>query len=283
MNSRIATLHGKYLKLSRGKSELLTKIDEAEIAESVYNSNAIENSTLTLAETEKILLEEEIGREANLREVYEAKNLSLVMDYLRENENVDLNVDLIFKLHEIFIGNIDPHVAGRFRQKNEYVRIGNYIAASPQHIESKINDILENYFADTAVDFIEKIAQFHLDFELVHPFVDGNGRIGRTIINIQLAKLKFPQITIRSKDKDHYHLAFIVYQNARNTKKMTNIITLAILESLHKRLTYLQDLKIINLTDYARKNKKSVTALLNQARRQTLPAFRQRGVWKIGI
>ena len=63
---------------------------------------------------------------------------------------------------------------------------------------------------------------------------------------------------------------------------MEKIITLALMESLHKRIAYLQGDKISTLADYAKENKKSVNALLNAARRQTIPAFREKGVWKIG-
>src|SRR3989344_2469260 len=96
LQKRIETLKKEYDRLKIGKLSLLKIIDEAEIPESVYNSNAIENSTLTLKETEKILLEMEISKNVSLREVFEAKNLARVMDYLRHKEKgIVLNTDLI--------------------------------------------------------------------------------------------------------------------------------------------------------------------------------------------
>ncbi|MFZ2226375.1 MAG: hypothetical protein WA064_01985 [Candidatus Moraniibacteriota bacterium] len=83
IKKHIQELKGEYDKLSKGKESLLVLIDEAEIPESVYNSNAIENSTLTLKETEKILLEMEVSRDVSVREVYEAKNLFRVINYIR--------------------------------------------------------------------------------------------------------------------------------------------------------------------------------------------------------
>ena len=88
----------------------------------------------------------------------------------------------------MFIGNINDAIAGKFRQKNEYVRVGNYIATPPEHLESRIQSILDEYLSDNVSYFLDKIAKFHLEFELIHPFVDGNGRIGRTILNFQLAQ-----------------------------------------------------------------------------------------------
>ena len=75
MRDRIQVLKREYDTLSRGKESLLSMIDEVEVAESVYNSNAIENSTLTLGETERILLEQVLSRNVSVREVFEAKNL----------------------------------------------------------------------------------------------------------------------------------------------------------------------------------------------------------------
>lgn len=80
IKDRIRALKQEYDHLRIGKESLLKIIDEAEIAEGVYNSNAIENSTLTLPETEKILLELEVSHDLSLREIFEAKNLARVMD-----------------------------------------------------------------------------------------------------------------------------------------------------------------------------------------------------------
>ena len=80
---RIGALKREYDALRRGRESLLTMIDEVEIPESVYNSNAIENSTLTLDETERILLEQSLSREVSVREVFEARNLARVTEYKR--------------------------------------------------------------------------------------------------------------------------------------------------------------------------------------------------------
>ena len=81
---RISELFAQFQLKSKGKESLLSMVDDAEIAERVYNSNAIENSTLTLPETEKIILQLEISRHVSLREVFEAKNLALVYGYIKK-------------------------------------------------------------------------------------------------------------------------------------------------------------------------------------------------------
>src|SRR3989339_2041131 len=93
---KLAELKTSFDTLKQGKDSLLAILGQAEVPESVYNSNAIENSTLTLKETEKILLEQELFRDVSLREVYEAKNLERVITHQRDkSQNHALNEDLI--------------------------------------------------------------------------------------------------------------------------------------------------------------------------------------------
>jgi len=108
IKDRLTALKSEYDTLRKGKESLLVMIDEAEVPESVYNSNAIENSTLTLKETEKILLDMEVSRDVSLREVYEAKNLARVIGYIRnKSKETETNKETILLLHQMLIGR-DP-------------------------------------------------------------------------------------------------------------------------------------------------------------------------------
>ena len=284
IKKHIQELKGEYDKLSKGKESLLVLIDEAEIPESVYNSNAIENSTLTLKETEKILLEMEVSRDVSVREVYEAKNLFRVINYIRnKSREKEIDRELILLLHQMLIGGINDEFAGRFRRPGEYVRVGTHIAPAPEKVESMIETILGEYVNDLEKYFGDKIAKFHLDFETIHPFCDGNGRIGRVLMNYQLMRAGFPMIIIRDKEKQKYYQSFSDYRQGQNTKTMEKVLALALMESFHKRIAYLKGKEIIRLAEYAKNSSDSVQALLNAARRQNIPAFREKGVWKIGV
>ena len=282
IREKIKKLKKEYDLLKVGKSALLQMIDETEVPESVYNSNAIENSTLTLNETEKILLDLEVARNVSLREVFEVKNLARVMEYARVKPSQEITRELILLLHRMLITNIRDEIAGRFRKENEYVRVQTYIAPPPEYIENTIKEILAEYSSDHETYFADKIAKFHLDFENLHPFIDGNGRIGRVLINYHLYNLGFPSVIIRDKEKEYYYDAFVTYRDFKSSKIMEGIITKALTESLHKRIAYLKGKIIIELSKYAAKIGKPLPGILNAAKRQTIEAFREKGVWKIG-
>lgn len=283
IKDRIRKLKEEYDRLRVGKDSLLKIIDEAEIAESVYNSNAIENSTLTLKETERILLEMEVSRNVSLREVFEAKNLARVVEYIRaKSQEAEISKEMILLLHKMLIGNINDEISGHFRKSGEYVRVGAHIAPAPENIEKMIDNLLVKYTSDQESYFLEKITFFHLEFEFIHPFNDGNGRIGRAVTNYQLRRLGFPSIIIRDKEKQKYYQALAEYEEDRKVKKAERIFALCLVESLHKRLAYLKGANIVDLSDYIKKQGKSPSGVLNAARRQTIPAFREKGVWKVG-
>ncbi|HOU96881.1 MAG TPA: Fic family protein [Bacteroidales bacterium] len=283
IKNRLTALKSEYDSLRKGKESLLVMIDEAEVPESVYNSNAIENSTLTLKETEKIILDMEVSRDISLREVYEAKNLARVIGYIHnKSQETEINQEVILLLHKMLIGSIDEKIAGRFRKPGEYVRVGTYVAPAPEHVEKMIEAILLEYTSDLTNYFLDKIAKFHLDFETIHPFCDGNGRIGRVLICFQLQRLGFPMIIIRDREKKDYYKSFSEYRDEKNSKNMERIISLGLMESLNKRITYLKGQKIITLSEYTKAHQLSAPAMINAARRQNIPAFREKGVWKIG-
>ena len=286
IQERLDTLKRDYDSLKKNKESLLAIITEAELPESVYNSNAIENSTLTISETEKILMNMEVSRNVSVREVFEAKNLAQVSEYVRNRVSVDsVDKELILLLHKMLIGNIDEGIAGRFRKQYEYVRVGTHIAPAPEHIEMMMEALLLEYSSRHTEHVIEKVAKFHLEFEHIHPFCDGNGRIGRVLMNYQLMQLGFPSIIIRDKEKLLYYKSFGEYEqsNKKKTNTMEKVVSLAILESLHKRIAYLKGSNIFRLAEYTSLDNESSAVLLNKAKRQTIPAFREKGIWKIGV
>jgi len=281
---KISELFSQFLQKKRGKESLLSMMAEVEMAERVYNSNAIENSTLSLPETEKILLLQDVSRHVKLREIFEAKNLAHVYGFISKVAFTrPLTIDLILLLHKFLLTNIADKVAGRFRTGQEMVKVGNHIGLPPEFIMDRISEALDHYESEIQIPIVHRVAKFHAIFESIHPFIDGNGRIGRVINNYLLIKAGFPPIILRNNEKNDYYSALRSYDDSNHLEGISKIIEMVVLESLHKRLAYLDGKEIIPLSKYAKSDARSFHTLLNAAKRQTIEAFREKGVWKIGV
>ena len=279
---KIDTLSKEYQKLVLKNREIIKDLTLSELPEMVYNSNAIENSTLTLEDTEDILIRNRIRSDHEIREIYEAKNLASAMEYLTENLDSEISVDLILRLHKILLSNIRDEIAGRFRSGREWVRVGSHIGANPDFVNGLMHELVEKYNADNDY-FLEKIAYFHAEFENIHPFGDGNGRIGRLITNEQLDLLSLPPIIIPNKSKyNEYYPALEFYEKTGKTDKLTELFAKLLVEALHRRIAKLTAKEIIPLADWAKENAINQKSAVNKAVRGTIPAFRIRGRWMIG-
>lgn len=280
----LQALQKEFDRLKTGKDSLLRLLEESELPESVYNSNAIENSTLTLDETERILFHQELPLHHTKREVFEAINLGKVTEYLDEKvrKKHALNEDLMLKVHGTLLSHINDEFAGRFRKEDEYVRVGPHIAPGPKHIPGLMVDILDAYHS-APFHPLDRILLFHLAFEHIHPFRDGNGRVGRAILNFQLKSHGYPPIIIRNKEKQKYYQAIRAYDKNQSTKEFEHHVTPLLKESFHKRIAYLRGDEILPLSDLAAgQSQYSAQSVTNSAKKQSLPAFRERGRWKVG-
>ena len=281
--NKINALRERYYKAVIGKDALIRLISEAEVAEQVYNSNAIENSTLSLEETEKILLQIDLDRFISEREIFETKNLARVVSYIdKRAKEQELTLAGILSLHKMLVSNIRDDIAGRFRVGNEYVRVGSHIAPAPKEILERLEKMLAEYNASSHESVIKRISRLHLAFEYTHPFVDGNGRIGRVLNNYLLIREGFVPINIKFVDRKKYYDAFKEFDEKGETSIMEEIVGRALTNSYHKRLAYLEGKKIITLAEYGKSNKISHSNLINKATRQTIEAFLEKNVWKIG-
>ena len=175
------------------------------ITRSTYHSNAIEGSTLTYAETYAVLYNDNSfkiqGKEP--REIYEAINhkkaLELVFDNL-ENE-VGFSENFIRKIN----GTINKNIRDTegYRKVQVFIRGSEHIPPEPERIPNLINYYVYNYNNDEQ-DIFKKIAKYHIEFERIHPFEDGNGRTGRLLINYELLKNNIPPAVIAKDDRVKY-------------------------------------------------------------------------------
>lgn len=175
------------------------------ITRSTYHSNAIEGSTLTFAETYAILYNDNSfkiqGKEP--REIYEAINhkkaLELIFEYLKENTQLDERI--IKNINETI--NKDIKDTKGYRKVQVFIRGSEHIPPEPEKIPNLMNYYIYNYNNDEQ-EIFEKIAQYHIEFEKIHPFEDGNGRTGRLLLNYELLKNNLPPIVIAKEDRVKY-------------------------------------------------------------------------------
>jgi len=154
---------------------------------------------------------------------------------------------------------------------------------NPNVVFHRLEKMLTEYNASSHENVIQRIAKLHLSFENTHPFIDGNGRIGRVINNYLLIREGFVPINIKFIDRKKYYEAFREFDAKGATSIMEEIVGRALTNSYHKRLAYLEGKKIITVAEYAKSNKLSHSNLINKAGRQTIEAFLEKGIWKIGV
>jgi len=175
------------------------------ITRSTYHSNAIEGSTLTYAETYAILYNDNSfkieGKEP--REIYEAINhkkaLELVFKNLQNNE--ELNEKFIKQLNETI--NRDIKDTEGYRTVQVFIQGSEHIPPEPEKVPNLMMYYIYNYNHDKQ-DIFAKIAKYHIEFEKIHPFEDGNGRTGRLLLNYELLKNNFPPVVIAKEDRVMY-------------------------------------------------------------------------------
>lgn len=175
------------------------------ITRSTYHSNAIEGSTLTYAETYAILYNDNSfkieGKEP--REIYEAINhkkaLELVFKNLQSNEEFDEK--FIKKLNETI--NRDIKDTEGYRTVQVFIRGSEHIPPEPEKVANLMMYYIYNYNHDEQ-NIFEKIAKYHIEFEKMHPFEDGNGITGRLLLNYELLKNNLPPVVIAKEDRVNY-------------------------------------------------------------------------------
>lgn len=175
------------------------------ITRSTYHSNAIEGSTLTYAETYAILYNDNSfkiqGKEP--REIYEAINHKNALELVFKNlQNEDMFDERFIKsLNETINRNIKDTEG--YRTIQVFIRGSEHIPPAPEKIPNLMNYYVYNYNNDEQ-DIFTKIARYHIEFEKIHPFEDGNGRTGRLLLNYELLKNNIPPVVISKEDRVKY-------------------------------------------------------------------------------
>lgn len=179
------------------RQDLLTRL--------IYHSNKIEGTTLTLGETEAILWEKDVPVKATAREFFDVTNHKKAVDHLLRTIEEPLDVDLIRQLGIIINENINE-IEG-FRKVSVIIRGAEDVPPKPAEVPALMAQALDQYayfLESESVSTEQREAWFHLQFEHIHPFVDGNGRTGRLLMLRGILKAGLPPFVINSNDRTKY-------------------------------------------------------------------------------
>src|SRR6056297_3441547 len=186
----------------------LQSLREKLFLEWTYNSNAIEGNTLTLRET-KVVLEDGItvgGK--TLKEHLEVINHKKAILYIEDiiNEKEQLSEKQIKNIHYLILKSIDDEKAGVYRNQKVIISGASHTPPPPYQIKSKMEGLI-NWYRNEGPNLhtIERAAKLHTDFVNIHPFIDGNGRTARLLLNFELMKDGYPPAIIKADDRGDYY------------------------------------------------------------------------------
>jgi len=189
----------------------------------VFNTNAIEGSTISEEEVSEILHK----KKAENAEEIETKGVAKGLEYIRKTKE-DLSLDLLLKLHKFcFDGSKD--FAGKFRKVNVVVKnsAGQVLHSGvlKEELRDYLNDFIE-WYKENKNKFKPLVlaAIIHNQFEYIHPFQDGNGRVGRLLLNFILLKNNYPLINIMLEDRAEYYKTLQEYSKKDNLKSTLNFL-----------------------------------------------------------
>lgn len=181
-------------------------IEETRKIEYIHGTTAIEGNTFSLQQVDDLINKEIIPTSKTLREINEIQNYIEVDKYMKKYSG-KVTLNLIQKLHEIIMTNMFMDSAGNFRRIDTIGIRGLDQAVSPAIlIESELENILNDYYSNMQNQGhpFEEAIIFHYKFELIHPFIDGNGRVGREILNYMLQETGFPALIIPLAKRENY-------------------------------------------------------------------------------
>lgn len=219
----------------------LASLREKLSLEWTYNSNAIEGNTLTLRETKVVLEGITVGGKS-LREHFEAINHRDAILYVEElvATHEPLSEWQIKNIHGLVLKGVDDNEAGRYRREN--VVIAGTSTAPPDflHLNDEMRDLIAWYEAAGQLHAIERASELHTRFVEIHPFVDGNGRTGRLLMNLELMKAGYPPAVIRKEDRLAYYDALDKACVSGDLADITSLVVAAIQRSIDAYRSVLQ-------------------------------------------
>ena len=200
----------------------IKRLMEEFTVEYTYNSNAIEGNTLTLRETDMVLRGLTIAQKP-LKDHMEAVGHKEAFEFIQGliKDQVPLSESIIKQIHYLVLADKKDD-RGVYRRVPVRIMGAKHEPVQPYLIQPKMEQLLESYINSTE-HIIPRLARFHIEFEGIHPFIDGNGRTGRLLVNMELMKAGYPPIDIKFSDRVAYYKAFDEYYEKTNLNAMEKL------------------------------------------------------------
>jgi Uncharacterized conserved protein len=216
------------------------RLTEEFVIEYTYNSNAIEGNTLTLRETDMVLRGLTIDQKP-LKDHMEAVGHKAAFDFISElvKDNISLSESIIKQIHYLVLAD-KINDRGVYRRVPVRIMGAQHEPMQPYLIQPMMEQLLIKY-NESMEHIITRLARFHIEFERIHPFIDGNGRAGRLLVNLELMKAGYPPIDIKFTDRLTYYNAFDEYHVKHNPQAMEKLFAKYMNERLNMYLSMLQE------------------------------------------
>ncbi len=214
-------------------TNVVKSLREKLIVDWTYNSNAIEGSTLTLSETKVVLEGITIGGKS-VTEHLEVINHKQAIEYLETiiKEKKDLTEWILKNIHQLILKDIDDYNAGKYRNENITISGANHMP--PNHMI--VSESMQELFTEYAREWdhyhpVIKACLLHGEFVKIHPFIDGNGRTARLILNFELMKYGYPPIVITKSRRLEYYEALDLAHTTIDYSKFVDFVSSFLMDS----------------------------------------------------
>jgi Fic family protein len=221
----------------------LASLREKILLEWTYNSNAIEGNTLTINETKVVLEGIAVGGKT-MREHLEVLNHRDAITYVEEiaQKNEPLSEWQIKNLHRLVLKGIDDKYAGVYRDQQVFISGAKHTPPAPFLMKEQMEQLINWYGQDAKkLHPVTRGAMLHAIFVGIHPFIDGNGRTSRLLLNLELMKEGFPPIIIKVNNRLAYYEALDKAHTQKEYDEFIQLVALEVEDSLNLYLTALNN------------------------------------------
>lgn len=210
-------------EIKLGYKEIIKKITKKQLQDIIdrftvnftYESNAIEGNSLTLKDVAFVLHEKKAVKGKDLREIYETLNTREAMELVFSNK-LGINEQDIIKLHKILVKNTGVTIG--YKNLPNFILGRSVKTTPPENVEKEIKHLIGWYHKNKETHPLQRASIFHGKFERIHPFEDGNGRVGRLLINIMLLNQDYPPLIIRKTQRISYFSCLEAFDKGHEDK-----------------------------------------------------------------